>query len=423
MKRTTLTGRMLGQYKLLEPIGEGGQAVVYKAFQPSLKRWVAVKVLYVDREEVLVRFQREAETVARLRHPNILVVYEYGEEQELSYIAMELAPHGTLKDRLRSQPLEWFDVLKLITPIAEALQYAHGQGLIHRDVKSSNILMAQEEWPLLADFSVVKVTNADETLTHSGMVLGTPAYIAPEQANGESVDPRADIYSLGVVMFEMITGRLPFTYENPNMLMLAHILEPVPAPSELNPACPPELEKIILTALQKSAKDRYPDMKAMIEAMNQLVGKSTLAFAGVQSSFGAPNRSFSSKPNRIAVPGSGQLQANEVLTKADRIVLVDKNITIELPEPSVEGLIIGRTHGLNRADIDLGPYNAVDAGVSRRHARLFRAETGWMIEDLGSLNGTYVNEVKLTPGTSAALKSGDTIRCSHLSFVFWAAER
>jgi serine/threonine protein kinase len=413
---------MLGQYKLLEPIGEGGLAVVYKAFQPSLKRWVAVKVLYVDREEILVRFQREAETVARLRHPNILVVYEYGEEQELSYIAMELAPHGTLKDRLRGQPLEWYDVLKLITPIAEALQYAHKQGLIHRDVKSSNILMAQEEWPLLADFSLVKLTNADQTITSDGVILGTPAYIAPEQANGERVDPRADIYSLGVVMFEMITGRLPFTYDNPNMLMLAHILEPVPAPSEINPACPPELEKIILTALQKSAKDRYPDMQTMIEAMKHIIGSSTLIPGEMHGSFGAPNRSLSDKPNRIPIPRSGQLQPIEILSKVDRIVLVDKNITIELPEPSVEGLVIGRTHGLNRADIDLGPYNAVDAGVSRRHARLIRGETGWLIEDLGSLNGTYVNEVRLTMGMFAALKSGDTIRCSHLSFVFWAGE-
>jgi serine/threonine protein kinase len=224
-------------------------------------------------------------------------------------------------------------------------------------------------------------------------------------------------------MFEMITGRLPFTYENPNTLMLAHILEPVPLPSELNPACPPELEKIILTALQKSPQDRYPDMQAMIEAMNQIIGKSTVAFASGHGSFGAPNRSFSNKPNRLAISGSGsKLQSSEILSTADRIVLVDKNITIELLEPLVEGLIIGRTHGLNRADIDLGPYNAVDAGVSRRHARLFRAETGWQIEDLGSLNGTYVNEVKLTPGMPAALKSGDTIRCSHLSFVFWAAE-
>ncbi len=273
---TDLTGQTLGQYQLKEAVGQGGLATVYKAYQANLERWVAVKVLYVEDKTTLTRFKREARATAHLRHPNILMVYEYSEHAGWPYIVMELVEGGTLTDYLHGEPLTWPHVVNVTTSIARALQYAHQQKLIHRDVKPSNILMPQANWPLLADFGLVKMAQGGYTLTATGMVMGTPAYIPPEQVRGQEIDHRADMYSLGVIIFEMITGRLPFTHPIANALMLAHIIETPPAPRDLNPKCPEALEKIILKAMEKSPDDRYPDMQAMIDALDKIAERSTM---------------------------------------------------------------------------------------------------------------------------------------------------
>ncbi len=225
---TNLVGKMIGGYELVEAIGAGSLAVVYRAHQPNLDRWVAVKVLHFKGQTSLVRFKREAKAIALLRHQNILIVNEYGEDGEWPYIVMECIEGGTLKDRLSDGPLDWVKAVKLIIPIAEALHYAHNQGIVHRDIKPSNILMARPDWPLLADFGMVKLTDSEEELTMVGAVVGTPSYIAPEQARGAEIDHRVDMYALGVILFEMVTGRLPFDYENVHKVLLAHIADPPP---------------------------------------------------------------------------------------------------------------------------------------------------------------------------------------------------
>lgn len=408
-------GKTLGQYQLVELVGEGGLAAVYKAYQASLKRWVAVKVLHEGYDETLARFRREAEAVARLRHRNILVVYEYGEQEGYPYIVMELVEEGTLKDYLKDEPMDWNKVIRLAIPVAEALHYAHQQGLIHRDVKPSNILMPQEDWPLLADFGLVKVLDAEQALTATGMIMGTPAYMAPEQASGETIDHRVDMYALGVILFRMITGRMPFDYENPHLLMMAHLSESPPAPRQFNPACPPELESIILTVLQKERDERYPDMQTMANALKYVLNMSTV----VVSSTGP---AFTELPERPSGTFQLELDRSQAQVKsAARILLSAQNIAIDLPEPSQSGLVIGRTHGDIHADIDLGPYDAAGAGISRQQARLTRPGTDWLIEDLGSRNGTYVNNVRLTPGAPRPLKNGNVIRCSQMSFVFFVS--
>jgi serine/threonine protein kinase len=307
--------------------------------------------------------------------------------------------------------MDWAQAVRLIMPVAEALHYAHQQGLIHRDIKPSNILMPRPDWPLLADFSLVKV-HTSQTITDIGVVMGTPAYIPPEQAGGEKVDHRADMYSLGVVMFEMITGRLPFDYENPHLLMMAHLSEPVPSPRQFNPACPPELEEIILTALRKDPAERCPDVQIMINALRYVLNVSTSAFPStVRASSDKLDRPSDTRHVALSRgPTQGEAAA--------QIVLSAQNVTIDLPEPEKGSLVIGRTHRDTQVEIDLGPYGASEAGVSRQHARLTWQNGQWFIEDLGSLNGTYLNEVKLTPNTPALLKHKDVIRCSHLSFSF-----
>jgi serine/threonine protein kinase len=417
---TDLVGKTLGGYKLVEMIGSGGLAAVYKAYQPNLERWIAVKVLHYKDSDALIRFQREAQAIARLRHRNIVIVYEYGEEDNWPYIAMEYIEGGTLADRLSGLPMDWVKVTNLAIAIADALDYAHREGVFHRDVKPSNILMPQEDWPLLADFGLVKLSDAEFALTGTGVSMGTPAYVSPEQARGVTIDNHSDMYSLGVVMFEMLAGRLPFDYPNPNKIMLAHISEPPPTPREFNPDCPPALAEIVLRTLQKSPPQRYEDMREMADALEDVLASSKDRPIFYESTSPPPAKTRTHSDTLETVKLADQAEQPPGLEPASkwdaRIFLVDQKVTIQVPDK--DSLIIGRTHRKTTADIDLGPHSAADAGVSRHHARLIRQNDGWLIDDLSSLNGTYVNDNKVNPGHPVPLKDGDLIRCSHMSFLF-----
>ena len=417
-----LMGEKLGQYSLVELVGEGGIATVYKGYQKSLDRWVAVKVLHSDDQNVLARFEREAKSVANLRHRNILMVYEYGTEKGLPYIAMELVEEGTLDGYLTGEPMDWPKAVSIAVHIADALHYAHQHGLIHRDVKPSNILMPQDDWPLLADFGLVKVSDEDKALTATGMIMGTPSYIAPEQARGDKIGIHADMYALGVILFEMIAGRLPFAYENANYLMLAHIQEDPPSPREFNPDCPPEVEEIILKALEKSPEDRFSDMETMAAALRRTLRpiapkppKSDSSTVQVTSQILKPALADDFRPK----PGPRQPAVSGV-----RLLLPERNISIPLPESVSEGqiLTIGRTYGNQRVDIDLGPHGAVDSGISRRHSRLIKQDDIWHIDDLSSLNGTHVNNTRLTPDQPFPLKNGDVIQLGRMYLIFLSSE-
>ena len=200
-----LIGKTLGQYEIVEPIGHGGMAAVFKAYQPSLERYVAVKVL--PAQHALTpgfseRFLREARAVAQLNHPNILPILDFGQAGDLSYIVMKLVSGGTLRDRLRDA-IELDETTHLIEQIAAALDHAHGRGILHRDVKPANVLLDEGDWVQLADFGLAKMLASDDKLTASGAGVGTPAYTAPEQTQGAPVDHRADVYSLGVILYEI----------------------------------------------------------------------------------------------------------------------------------------------------------------------------------------------------------------------------
>ena len=200
-----LIGKTLGQYEIVEPIGHGGMAAVFKAYQPSLERHVAIKVL--SAQHALTpgfseRFLREARAVAQLNHPNILPILDFGQAGDLSYIVMKLVSGGTLRDRLRDV-IELDETAHLTVQIAAALDHAHGRGILHRDVKPANVLLDEGDWVQLADFGLAKMLASDDKLTASGAGVGTPAYTAPEQAQGVSVDHRADVYSLGVILYEI----------------------------------------------------------------------------------------------------------------------------------------------------------------------------------------------------------------------------
>jgi len=302
-----LTGRTLGQCRLLEQLGSGGMATVYKAYQPSLDRYVAVKVLPPSLARTpgfAARFRREARAIARLNHPNILPVYDSGQEGELSYIVMRYVEEGTFQEML-GEPLPLDRVVEMITQVGGALDYAHREGIIHRDVKPSNVLMDKGEWALLADFGLAKMVESSVQLTKSGAGMGTPAYMAPELGKGEPADERSDIYSLGIMLYEMLTGRVPFEAETPMAVVLEHISTPLPVPRSINPDIPEPVEQVLLKALVKEPADRFQRMGEMVTALQKAAaGEPGVTVAIPLAAEERPPRAevIAEEVERIAVP-------------------------------------------------------------------------------------------------------------------------
>ncbi|MEN9934445.1 MAG: hypothetical protein RLZZ387_1024 [Chloroflexota bacterium] len=269
---TTLIGQQLGRYQIQEEIGRGGMARVYRARDLMLQRQVALKVLAPQLaldQEFLRRFEREAITAANLRHPNIVTVYDVGEANGLRYIAMEYVRGRTLHAIIKERgALGLALTVGIVAPVAAALDYAHSQGAVHRDVKPQNILIDVEGRVLLADFGIAQGPDAGggERLTRTGIFMGTPEYISPEQASAQRVDGRSDLYSLGVATYEMITGMVPFSGATPQ-LIVAHVQTPPPPPSGLDPAAPPELDLVLARALAKRPENRFGSGAAFVEAL------------------------------------------------------------------------------------------------------------------------------------------------------------
>lgn len=409
----SLINTTLGGYNLVQELGKGGMATVYKAYQPKLERWVAVKVLepgYIsDDSDALARFRREARSIAALRHPNILTVYDYGEEEGLAYIVMEFVEGGTLKDRLRGEPFEWQRATSLSIAVGRALAYAHDQGIIHRDVKPANILLPSEDWPLLADFGLVKLQQARRALTQAGAILGTPDYTSPEQALGEAIDHRADIYALGVVLFEMVTGRLPFKAQRAFDVLLAHINEPPPQPRSLVADIPEPVEQVILKALAKAPEERYARMQDMLASLE-----------AAWDTVHVPTHPAPVYADETLHQATLQIDAIQSYLEGPRFVVAATGSLLVIP-PKAQ-VSIGRADPRSNVspDIDLAMYGGGSAGVSRQHARLLRKGDDWLIDDLGSTNGTYVNDQPVLPSQPRPLKDGDKVRCGQLLLIFHA---
>jgi serine/threonine protein kinase len=264
-------GTVLGAYVITARIGRGGMASVYQAHHPALDRDVAIKVLWESLAEqpgFLERFRREARSASRLRHPNILTVYDFGEKDGTLFMVTELLPGGTLADRL-GQPLPFTEVLRVLRGIGAALDVAHADGLIHRDVKPSNILFTRDGEPVLADFGIARLTEAQESLTVQGSLIGTPHYMAPEMASGAEAGPASDLYSLGVVLYEMLVGEPPFPRQTPIAVVRAHIHEPPPSLLERNPSAPPEMDLVLTRALAKDPSRRYRSGAALAAAFEE----------------------------------------------------------------------------------------------------------------------------------------------------------
>jgi serine/threonine protein kinase len=266
---TISDGSNLGPFRIIGALGRGGMASVYKAFEPGLDRTVAVKVLpaeYLHDPSFAERFRREAQVIARLEHPHIVPIYAYGIDQGMPWMSMRLVAGGSLYSLLHAGGrLGYGPLLEMLAGVAGALDYAHAAGVVHRDVKPQNILIDEQRHVYLADFGIAKMIEGAPGLTQTGMITGTPQYMAPEQALGSKVDRRADIYSLGIVAYECLTGRVPFTADTPLAVLMKHVRDPIPLPpvSEVpEPQC-----HVLMKALAKNPADRWPSAAGFVEAM------------------------------------------------------------------------------------------------------------------------------------------------------------
>ncbi len=270
----TLIGKTIGQYHILSEIGRGGMAVVYKAEQTSLDRFVALKVLFPNftGDSTLVeRLYREAQAAARLDHPNIVEIYEVGEHEGLHFIAMKYVDGESLDAILRRGPMPPARALKILAQVASALDYAHRHNVVHRDIKPSNIIVSAGDRTTLTDFGLAKSTSS-ATLTSSGALVGTPTYMSPEQARGDEIDYRADIYALGVVAYEMFAGRPPFT-GNPLSIIMAHASQTPPPLRQFRPDLPAGVEAVVMKALAKEPAERYTTAGEFAAALRQALTK------------------------------------------------------------------------------------------------------------------------------------------------------
>lgn len=468
----SLVGKPLGQgqFRIVERIGSGGMATVFKAYQPVLDRYVAVKVLpdYHARDPIFKeRFLREARAVARLDHPNIVQIYLFGEEENITYIVMQYVDGGTLKDKLKaSGALSPADAIKFVTQAAEGLGTAHEHGIIHRDVKPANMLLRKDGHLLLSDFGIVKILEGTTNLTRVGTGIGTPQYMSPEQGTGQPVDASSDIYSLGIVLFHCLTGRVPFNADSPLTITVKHLNEPLPVAFLRQANVPQPIEQVIVKMTAKTPADRYQNTSAfvgdllraaavsriplpwpmlqslppdVIQQMQQpqppiqqsqpsvsLLGRNTPLGPG--SSMAGPANSMlgsmitvscfrcqaQNPSDRLFCTSCGYELADRKAA-ADRVMGPNGRPILARFELR-NGPMAGRTFRFHQDLTTIGRTNGNDLiisgrTVSRRHAKLwFDAASGyWYLADIQSANGTFVNHARLQPNQAVALNDGDVL--------------
>ena len=339
-----VVGETLGPYRITEQLGQGGMATVFKAYHAALDRYVAIKALhpaFKDDVNFLARFQREARVVAKLDHPSIVPIYDFAEHEGRPYLVMKFIEGETLKARLGKRHLSLTEVMRVIDSVGAALTFAHRQGILHRDIKPSNVLMANDGQIYLADFGLARIASAGESTLSSDMMLGTPQYISPEQAMGKrELDEGTDIYSFGVLLYELLVGKVPFSADTPYAIIHDHIYSPLPLPRSINPNIPEEVERVLLKALAKDRADRYSTVMTLVEAFKSACGgfeESALVveIGGTQAA-AIPSVLTETKLPPPAEPSQAVQESASIgpVSKGEQIL---KGIELPLLEPVPEG--------------------------------------------------------------------------------------
>ena len=354
---------IIGRYEIRRELGRGGMATVYLAYDPRFQREVAIKVLprqFTYDPKYMARFEQEARVIAQLEHPAIVPTYDFGEHDNAPYLVMRYMAGGPLRDRLSAKPLPLEEIAALLERVAPALDKAHNARIVHRDLKPANILFDEDSRPYLADFSIARLAEASQTMT----VVGTPAYMSPEQVEGTlALDGRADIYALGVILYELLTGRQPFEGETPTKQMMAHVLLPVPNILEANPDLPPATQEVIEKSMAKDREDRYQSAREMATAVNALLALQTTAEKGAGAE---PQVELATRELLESRSGNHVDRLNALAQLARDSRSEDVPLLLELWEenqqPSgLQRLLRGRTFE-EHAEIRLGIVRALAAG-------------------------------------------------------------
>ncbi len=465
---SALIGRSLGQFIIKERIGSGGMATVFKAYQSTLERYVAVKVLpaFHAHDQIFVkRFVMEARSVARLAHPNIVQIHDFGQEEDnVFYIVMEYVDGGTLKDRLKLRALTVPESIDFVIQAAEGLGCAHSNGIIHRDVKPANMLLRKDGHLLLSDFGIAKMLEGTTNLTRAGTGIGTPQYMSPEQGTGQAVDRRSDIYSLGIVLYHCLTGRVPFNSDNPLSITVKHLNEPLPIENLHRMGVPYPVEQAVIKMTAKPPSDRYQSVDELIDALTAALSASHLSLprwrSGIQPIVAAvpevqPQASKGSGPllyapsvntpplapagrsSMVTVPCFRCGQSNPSYRLfctscgyelSDRRAAADRfmgpNGRPILARLSIQnGPMAGHSYMFHQDITTIGRTNGNDLiisgrTVSRNHARLWFDSGRWYIADMKSANGTVLNNVRLQPHVPTPLNDNDVINFGDEVVVF-----
>ena len=345
-----LVGRKLGNYEIIDEIGRGGMAVVYRAYQRSLNRHVAIKVLApqlsVD-QQFVERFQREARAAAGLRHPHVVVIHDVAQEQGIYYIVMEYLEGRSLKELIQAeQSLSPERATRIVEQVASALDYAHEQGFVHRDIKPANIIVDKNDHVTLTDFGIAKAASETQHLTRTGMLIGTPEYMSPEQAEGGTVDHRTDLYALGVVLYQMLTGRAPFHSTTPHATLHAVIYEPPPPVRQLRPSLSPAIESVVMRSISKQPASRYQSGSDMVAALRAAQsGQSTVAVAAPPSTPAKDSRPQKS----LAVPIAAGAAAVLVVIAIAIILLLTGDGRQQTPTPVAPSIATQGTAAVTKA--------------------------------------------------------------------------
>lgn len=327
-----MSSRLLaGRYELIEKIGEGGMAIVYKAKCRLLNRYVAIKILrpeFTKDEQFVENFRRESQAAAGLSHPNIVSVYDVGQEGNIHFIVMELVEGKTLSELIEEKGrLDYKEAINITKQVASALSLAHKNQIVHRDIKPHNILITNTGVAKLADFGIAKAVSASTIIGGNNKVMGSVHYFSPEQARGAYVDERSDIYSLGIVLYEMLTGKVPFDGDNPISIALMHINDPMPPVSAEVPGIPPQLEKIIMKATDKYQTNRYRTADEMIEDLDNIefitkvMGQKAFTIAGEEEKEqpAASVRPERERTHRKSEPAGNTEESDKTLERANKI--------------------------------------------------------------------------------------------------------
>lgn len=427
-------GEKVGYYQILEQLGKGGMATVFKAYHTILNRYVALKVLhpaFYSDPNFMERFEREARVVAGLEHPNIVPVYDFAEHSGLSFLVMKFIEGETLKARLLRSPVSKRRGCDIIHAVCKGLSYAHNHGVLHRDIKPSNVLLDTDGFIYLSDFGVARIVSAGTSTISHEVLIGTPKYLSPEQAKSvPDLDTRTDIYSLGVVFYEMITGRVPFDADTPMSIIYDQLHVNPPAPSSLVPNISERMEEVILRSLAKDREDRFTSVRAMLFAFREAVEEGDLGVMKdlePQSPAIQPPDEQKPKVAEVARPIYDVIAGKWIQADGHKpaILASDNGVHFAL---TGKRLLIGRADKRRALypDIDLTEVEPMHntsgkrrRTVHREQAWLFWSEEGWSIEVIpGKEDRAWLNGEPMMKGCRYLLGPGDEIKFGAVELIY-----